>query len=225
MPQNLLFDADDTLWENNVLFERAVERVLDEVAGPDLPREQLRAQLDAIEAVNSRRHGYGVDVFERSLGECLAVFREPDEADRRLVTDACAPIRQQRVELLDGVRGTLHELHQRHRLFLVTKGDRAEQSGKVDVSGLAGFFDDVVIVPEKDAAVYADFVEERRLDAARTWMIGNSPRSDIWPALEAGIGAVLVPHPMTWSLETEEVPEGHARFRAVEAFPLLREHF
>ncbi|MHA6800586.1 HAD family hydrolase [Bounagaea algeriensis] len=225
MQQNLLFDADDTLWENNLLFERAIDLILDHVAGPDLPRTQVRAQLDEIEAVNSRRHGYGVDVFERSLGECLAVFREPDSADRQLVTTACAPIRQRRVELLDGVRETLHELHQRHRLFLITKGDRIEQSGKVDVSGLAGYFSEVVIVPEKDTAVYADFVEERGLDAERTWMIGNSPRSDVWPALKAGLGAVLVPHPMTWSLEAEEIPEEHAKFRSVEAFALLREHF
>ncbi len=225
MQQNLLFDADDTLWENNLLFERAIDRILDHVADPGTPRKQIRARLDEIEAVNSRRHGYGVDVFERSLGECLAVFRQPDEADRQLVTAACAPIRQRRVELLDGVRETLHELHQRHRLFLITKGNHAEQSGKVDVSGLSAYFAEVVIVPEKDTVVYADFVEERGLDAERTWMIGNSPRSDIWPALKAGLGAVLVPHPMTWSLETEEIPEEHAKFRSVEAFPLLREHF
>ncbi|GAA2777704.1 HAD family hydrolase [Saccharopolyspora taberi] len=223
MHRNLIFDGDDTLWENNVLFERAVERFIDHLAHPTLSREQVRAALDEIETVNVVEHGYGVDVFERSLGECLAKLRgEPSEQDLEVLRAACAPIRAQQVEVIDGVLETLRALSERHRLFLLTKGDLAEQTGKIEASGLAGFFADIAVVREKETPVYLDFVRDRELAADETWMIGNSPKSDIWPALEAGLGAVLVPHPMTWSLEARELPDGHANFRTVSPFAGLR---
>ncbi|QUH00397.1 HAD family hydrolase [Saccharopolyspora erythraea] len=226
MRHNLIFDGDDTLWENNALFERAVEKFIDHLAHPTLTREQVRARLDEIETVNVREHGYGVDVFERSLGECLASLRgEPTEHDRQVLRVACAPIRAQQIELIDGVVETLGELSRRHRLFLLTKGDVAEQTGKIEASGLAEFFTDIAIVREKETPVYREFVSERDLSPAGTWMIGNSPKSDIWPALEAGLGAVLVPHPMTWSLEARELPTAHAGFRTVSRFAGLSEHF
>lgn len=226
MPQNLIFDADDTLWENNVLFERAVELFIDHVGRPELPRERIRARLDDIEKVNNRRYGYGVDAFERSLGECLAEFRgRIAEADHQVLRTACAPIRAQEVELIDGVPDTLRALSRCHRLFLLTKGDRTEQTGKIEASGLAGHFTDIAIVREKETVVYRDFVERRGLSAGNTWMIGNSPRSDIWPALEAGLGAVLVPHPVTWSLENRDLPGDHPMFRTVTPFAQLEEHF
>ena len=226
MRRNLIFDGDDTLWENNVLFERAVEQFIDHLAHPTLSREQVRAALDEIETVNVVEHGYGVNVFERSLGECLTRLRgEPTEHDRLVLRTACAPIREQRVEIIDGVRETLTALSQRHRLFLLTKGDMTEQTGKIEASGLAGFFADIAVVREKATPVYREFVTDRGLAAEQTWMIGNSPKSDIWPALEAGLGAVLVPHPMTWSLETRELPDGHDNFHTVSPFAGLREHF
>lgn len=225
MPHNLIFDADDTLWENNILFERAVELFLDHVAGANLTRDQVRSRLDEIEKVNSHRYGYGVDIFERSLDDCMTEFRgQLRETERQVLRVACAPIRAQEVELIDGVLDTLRVLSQRHRLFLLTKGDRAEQTGKIEASGLVGFFSDTTIVPEKDTQTYRDFLIQRELAAADTWMIGNSPRSDIWPALEAGLGAVLVPHPMTWSLEDRDLPDQHAKFHTVSPFAQLAEY-
>ncbi|MDR7304004.1 HAD family hydrolase [Haloactinomyces albus] len=226
MPHNLIFDADDTLWENNVLFERAIELFINHIAGSNPSREQVRARLDEIEKVNSHRYGYGVDVFERSLGDCMAEFRgQLCDTDRQVLRVACAPIRAQEVELIDGVLDTVRALSHRHRLFLLTKGDHTEQTGKIEASGLAGFFTDIAIVREKETTVYRDFVEQRGLSAANTWMIGNSPRSDIWPALEAGLGAILVPHSMTWSLESRDLPDGHAKFRTVSPFTRLGRHF
>lgn len=227
LPQNLIFDADDTLWENNVLFERAIELFVDHVASTAcLPREHIRARLDEIEKHNSHRYGYGVAVFERSLAECLTACHGPlAETDRQLLRDACAPIRNHQVELIDGVGQTVRALSQRHRLFLLTKGDHAEQTGKIEASGLAEFFADIAIVPEKATAVYRDFLAHRALPTETTWMIGNSPRSDIWPALEAGLGAVLVPHPMTWSLEHRDLPDRHPKFRTTTPFAQLTHHF
>lgn len=228
MSENLIFDADDTLWENNVLFERAVEEFIDHLAHPTLSRAEVRSRLDEIETVNCKVHGYGVDSFERSLTDCLTELRDGtgvDEADVAALRRACAPIRRNDVELIDGVAETLRALAERHRLFLLTKGNHVEQTTKIEASGLLELFADAAVVPEKEPAVYERFTADRGLDGERTWMIGNSPRSDIWPALHAGLGAVLVPHPMTWSLEARELPEGHVGFRTVSPFSRLIEHF
>lgn len=226
MRRNLIFDADDTLWENNVLFERAVEEFIAYADDP-LPAAEVRARLDAIEEVNCQRYGYGVHSFERSLGECLVELRGRPltEGDRTAIAAACAPIRREEVELIDGVAETLRLLADRHSLFLLTKGDHAEQTRKIKSSGLADLFSGLGVVPEKATPVYHEFAAEHGLVPEETWMIGNSPRSDIWPALEAGLGAVLVPHPLTWSLEKRDLPDGYVNFRTITPFAGLRHHF
>ena len=97
---------------------------------------------------------------------------------------------------------------------------------KVDRSGLADYFAHTAIVKEKDTQAYQKLSQERGMQPEQTWMIGNSPKSDINPALEAGLGAVLVPHAHTWVLEHQDLrtPEG-ARFLEVETFAGLRRHF
>jgi putative hydrolase of the HAD superfamily len=228
MKKNLIFDADDTLWENNVLFEKAIDAFIDFLAHPSLTHEDVRRRLEEIERENVPRYGYGVDAFQRSLTDCLTTLRPGEPAsptDLVALGELCDPIRAHAVELIDGVAETLTELSTRHQLFLLTKGDHTHQAAKIEASGLVDLFADAVVVPEKETAVYHDFVSERSLDAADTWMIGNSPKSDIRPALEAGLGAVLVPHPMTWTLEFADVPRTHERFREVTPFTALVEHF
>ena len=135
-------------------------------------------------------------------------------------------ILEQPVELIAGVEETLAGLASRHDLTLFTKGHSEEQRLKVDRSGLARYFTHTAIVKEKDANAYLRLVEERSIAPEATWMIGNSPKSDINPALEAGLGAVLVPHAHTWVLEHQELrtPSG-ARFLRVEKFSDLSLHF
>jgi putative hydrolase of the HAD superfamily len=224
---NLIFDADDTLWENNVLFERAIESFIDYLAHPTLDRRQVRAVLDEIERRNCRDHGYGVATFRRSLGDCLLRLRAapPDGDDEALLDGLCRPMREGEVEVLPGVAETLAELRGRHRLALLTKGHHDDQHRKLAASGLAGLFEEVTVVHEKDPEVYRSLLASGGLDPASTWMIGNSPMSDIWPALEVGLGAVLIPHPHTWVLEKRELPTGAERFVVVESIPQLLDRF
>jgi putative hydrolase of the HAD superfamily len=225
---NLIFDADDTLWENNVLFERAIEAFIDHLAHPTMSRQQVRAVLDEIERSNCRIHGYGVAVFHRSLGDCLRHLREgvpTSGEDEELLDRLCRPMREDDVELLPGAAETLAALRERHRLALLTKGHPADQHRKLASSGLAGLFEEVTVVNEKDPEVYRSLVASRGLDPGSTWMIGNSPMSDIWPALDAGLGAVLVPHPDTWVLEKRELPTGAERFVVVESITRLLDRF
>ena len=127
--------------------------------------------------------------------------------------------------MIDGVEDTLAYLTARHRLMLCTKGNPAEQQSKVERSGLARYFHRVQVVKEKDVACYNKLALERKVTHAQCWMIGNSPKSDINPALAAGLGAVYIPHKHTWHLEHEPVPESHERLLVLASFTALRRHF
>ena len=121
----------------------------------------------------------------------------------------------------------MHYLSTRHRLILVTKGALAEQTGKIERSGLKKYFAATEIVAEKDSAAYQALIEKHSLARNSTWMVGNSPRSDINPALAAGLHAVFVPHGDTWILEHEAVNAAppSQRLLIVGRFAELREHF
>ncbi len=225
--QHLILDADDTLWENNIYFEEAFDQFCEYLNHSSLTPGQVRSVLDEIEIVNAKVHGYGSKNFARNLKQCFAHLAERHVADEDLVAveKFAHAILDKPIELIDGVAETVAELSSRHDLTLFTKGDVEEQRLKVERSGLGKYFQHTAIVKEKHAPAYRRLAEERGFDASRTWMIGNSPKSDINPALAAGLSAVFVPHPRTWSLEHEEVPEAHPRLIRVENIRGLLQHF
>jgi putative hydrolase of the HAD superfamily len=225
--QHLIVDADDTLWENNIYFERAFERFCDFLDHSSLSPEEVRGVLDEIETVNSKVHGYGTLNFARNLTECYHKLVERDVYDDDLarIMSFTEQILHHPIEVIPGVEETLDYLSLRHDLTLFTKGNPEEQKLKLDRSGLAVYFGHTAIVKEKDPGSYSALISSRRFDSQRTWMIGNSPKSDINPALEVGINAVFVPHDHTWRLEHEEVREGNGQLLRLKKFSELREHF
>lgn len=226
-PQQLIFDADDTLWENNIYFEEAFEQFVDFLNHSSLSPVEIRDVLDEIERVNQKIHGYGSLNFGRNLRQCYQHLCERDisPSDLDHVMSLAERILDQPIERMDGVEPTLRSLSRRHELLLFTKGHPDEQKLKIDRSGLGQYFSHFAIVKEKDRESYCELVRARGLDLARCWMIGNSPRSDINPALELGLGAVYIPHPRTWSLEREEIRNGDGRLLVLGAFAELRRYF
>jgi len=229
LPQTLLIDADDTLWENNIYFERAIARFISFLNHHEFPPEQVREVLNDVERECIVTHGYGLNSFAHALVrtfERLSVHPVTPELHVQISSFANS-IKEHAIELLPEVPETLRQLSQRHRLILVTKGALAEQSGKVERSGLKEYFAAIEIVAEKNPAAYASLVEKHDLAHAATWMVGNSPKSDINPALAAGLNAVFVPHGDTWILEHEEVnpAPSHQKLVIVGRFAELREHF
>jgi putative hydrolase of the HAD superfamily len=183
--------------------------------------------LDEIERVNAKIHGYGSRNFARNLGECLRRLTERDigDADLEAVREFAHAIFEKPIELIEGVEETVAELSGRHDLTVFTKGDPEEQRLKIERSGLARYFEHTAIVKEKDKASYDRLVADRGLPFDRTWMIGNSPKSDINPALAAGLKAVYVPHPRTWNLEHEQLPDSHPRLLVIQQIRELTEYF
>jgi putative hydrolase of the HAD superfamily len=223
----LFVDADDTLWENNVYFEAVVCTYCHLLEARGIPADEARAALLAIERVRTKTHGYGIDNFRSSLRAACRQFLPEDCAAEVANIDACCDgIRSQPMALLPGVEATLEHLASRHRLIVLTKGDPDDQHDKVARSGLAGWFSAVDVVKEKDPVAYAHAIERHAVDPATAWMVGNSPRSDVAPALAVGLGAVFIPHPATWVLELDPLPDGpHERLIVIDRFTDLTEHF
>ena len=227
MRRFLIVDADDTLWENNIYFERAFEEFAEFLDHSAMTPVEVRAVLDEIEEANAKIHGYGSLKFARNLQQCYRHLceREVREEDLATVMGFARRILERPMEVIEGVPETLEYLALRHDLTLFTKGHPEEQKLKIERSGLGVFFAHTAVVKEKDAAAYRTLVEEQGMDPERAWMIGNSPKSDINPALEAGLHAVFIPHAHTWVLEKEEIRPGNGRLLVLERFADLRKHF
>ena len=227
--QNLLVDADDTLWENNIYFERAISNFISYLNHQQYGPDEVRQILYQVERMNIQEHGYGMHSFAHALVKCFEQLSvEPvTPAIRNTIRGFAYQIAEHPMEFLPGVPETLADLAERHRLFMVTKGHITEQTGKVERSGLRDLFTAIEIVSEKDTSTYHGLAEKYGLVRENTWMIGNSPRSDINPALAAGLNAVFVPHKDTWMLERDELrPEvGQGQLLQVANFSQLRDYF
>src|SRR3984957_15502997 len=222
-PLNLVVDADDTLWDSNIHFLEAFEDFVEAIAalGVDTHRDSIKAAVREAELELIQTHGYGrrpyVIALERAVAQIVPdphqepLRREVERIGTQLIERHCA--------LLPGVEETVPELAGRHRLILFTKGQRDEQMRKLERSGLAPYFSRVETPREKDPDSYRRLVVEVGLDRERTFMIGNSPRSDINPALRAGLrAAIYIPHENTWDLEHEELDPADPRIVELPSF-------
>ena len=227
--QTLLIDADDTLWENNVYFERAIAAFISYLNHHEYSAAQVRQQLNAVERETILAHGYGLPSFTRSLVSCFErLSPEPmDDEKRNRVIGFARSIAEQEIELLPQVEETLRDLASRHCLIMMTKGDHAEQADKVQRSGIRQYFSAIEIVREKDPPTYGAVMARYELTPHTTWMIGNSPKSDINPALAAGLHVIFLFHKDTWILEHADLapaPPGQYLFE-LDSFAKLLDLF
>jgi len=221
----LIIDADDTLWENNIYYEECLAQFMALMDEEGFDPGEAAETMSAVERERVPEVGYAPEEFARSLVVtyerlCEHHGRPVDATVAEAVFEIGMTVVDYPMVLLDGVEETLERLDGRYRLLLLTKGDQDVQRKKLARSGLRRYFDEVHVVAEKDADVFRNLVARYDLRPERTWMVGNSPRSDINPAVEAGIGAVYVPHPNTWTLEVEDVVDSE-RVTVLRAFDEL----
>ena len=225
--QTLLIDADDTLWENNIYFERAIASFISYLDHRVHTADEVRGHLNRVEHATIQSQGYGLHSFRQSLITCFEQLTDQpvtDEKHARIVSFAQS-IADQEIELLPNVAPTLADLATRHRIIMVTKGDPVEQRDKLRRSGLAAHFFAVEVLPEKHTEAYLSLAAHHACEATTTWMVGNSPRSDINPALAAGLHAIFIPHDFTWVLEHEVVnqpPDGQTLLELSAFSDLIR---
>jgi len=227
--QTLLIDADDTLWENNIYFERAITAFISYLDHRVHTPEEVRGHLNRVEHATILARGYGLHSFRHSLITCFEQLTDapitPEKRHR--IANFAQSIADHEIELLPNVAPTLADLATRHRLILVTKGNTEEQTDKLHRSGLAGHFTAVEVLPEKHDEAYRTLSAHHGCEACTTWMIGNSPRSDINPALGAGLNAIFIPHDFTWVLEHEVIhqPPTGQQLLELATFADLTRHF
>lgn len=210
MPKHktLIIDADDTLWETEVHYQRSYAAFAQLMAAQGFAVEEARRTVVQVDVERAAQVGFAPDEFCRSLliaYQRLCQSRGQPASDQ--VSQTVWAIGQMVVDypivLFEGVRDTLQQLASGYRLLLLTKGDDAVQRAKLARSGLAHFFDHVHIVPEKNADVFQELVARHQLSPQHTWVVGDSPRSDINPALQAGLGAIYIPRDDLWQIEQQ----------------------
>jgi putative hydrolase of the HAD superfamily len=218
----IAFDADDTLWHNERFFQDAqaeFRALLGDAAAPDA----VDAALLATERLNIGIYGFGVKGFTLSMMEtalALTGGRLSGNAALRIL-ELGREMLAHPVELLPGAAECLAALQGRHDLLLITKGDLFDQERKVEHSGLRDAFSHIEITTDKTPSMYKRVFDRHAQGARRALMVGNSLKSDVIPALEAGAWGVHVPHGLTWALEHAEAPQAHPRFRTIAALSEL----
>ncbi|MBM3859217.1 MAG: hypothetical protein FJ395_06155 [Verrucomicrobia bacterium] len=221
--RTLLIDADDTLWENNIYYERVIAEFVAALGQHGVPAHRAHETLWETEMRNVKITGYGSNAFCQSLHE---VARELGVTDLELQISQWENfILHHPIELMTGVRETIPRLHACNRLILLSKGRDDEQLGKLRRSGLEPYFHVTEIVFDKTVATYQSLIANHRLTPSETWMIGNSPRSDINPAKAAGLGTVFIPYHTTWQHEVEEINADGGETLVLETFAQLADHF
>lgn len=211
------FDADDTLWENERFFKLTEEHfteLLVEYAEPD----HLRDRLLAAERRNLKVYGFGIKGFTLSMVETAIEVtdeRVPAHVIEKILS-AGREMHAHPVETLPHVRETLEQLAPDYRMVLITKGDLFDQERKLAASGLGELFDAVEIVSDKTTETYSRIFSETGNGPKHAMMVGNSLKSDIVPAIEAGSWGVHIPHDLTWAFEHADEPAEAKQFRRLD---------
>ena len=210
------FDADDTLWHNERFFRLTQERFAALLSDHVEPKDLMVRLLEA-ERRNLGHYGFGIKGFTLSMIETaieVTDSRVPASVISELIAAGQDMLRHP-IDLLPHAESCLRRLAGRHQIVLITKGDLLDQERKLAQSGLGHFFDAVEIVSDKTAPVYASIFARHGDGAARAMMIGNSMKSDVLPAIDAGGWGVHVPHDLTWEIENAAPPLDSGRFFTV----------
>lgn len=230
MKNTLLIDADDTLWENNIHYEKVTIDFVNLMKSKRIMEHDIERFLRQKEMANVKHYGYGADSLYRTM---INVYKEACEKEGKKtenevlvwIKNAKSKTRDYDIEFLTGVTEVLPKLQKKNLMILVTKGNPEEQKDKIKRSGVSRFFHHTRVVEEKHAKIYKDIVKELKLNIETTWMIGNSPRSDINPAKAAGLGTVFIPYHTTWEHEIEEIDTEGRETIIVDNFYGLLEYF
>jgi putative hydrolase of the HAD superfamily len=219
----IAFDADDTLWHNEIFYRETKERVI-ALLSRFAPADQIDRQLEETEARNSRLYGYGAKSYILSILEMAIEISHQQvlAAELQQIIQFGKEMATFEIRLLQGVEGVLQLLSQQYPLMLITKGDPLDQEGKLARSGLADYFQHVEIVGDKTVETYRKILNRYQISPSGFVMIGNALRSDILPVIQLGGNAVYIPYEHTWVHELQidqEIPPEH--FRTVERIEQL----
>ncbi len=196
------FDADDTLWLNEVHY-RNIEEQFVELMKPWLTEREIRKELFRFEMKTLSLYGYGAKSFTLSMiSTAISISNGQVGSDViRQIVDLGKWLINAPLELLDNVADVLAKLHLDYKLIVATKGDLLDQERKLQNSNLERFFHHVEIMSDKNPDSYGKLVRHLDINPGEFLMIGNSLKSDVIPVLEIGSEAIHIPYHTTWEHE------------------------
>lgn len=217
--QIIAFDADDTLWDNEPIFQD-VEKEFCSLLSDFGNQKDISAALFDIEMQNMECYGYGAKAFTLSLVETAIKVSNGNVAVKTIsqIVNLGKYLLNMPIRLLDGVENTLEELDKKYKLVVATKGDLLDQQRKLDRSGIARYFDHVEIMSDKTEKEYTNLAASLRTSPANIMMVGNSLKSDIYPALTTGMYATYIPYHTMWKHELADENTSNERFYKVDSF-------
>jgi putative hydrolase of the HAD superfamily len=223
MIEVVAFDADDTLWKNEVLYKRAEQRfeTLMQEAGYNGTAVDV---LNEVEKRNVPVFGFGIKSFTLSMIEAALEIGDGSckPAWIHSILDFSKEILTSDIELLPYTIETLEVLSRNYSLMLITKGELSEQERKIEITGVAKYFDRIEILGSKHEEAYRSVLRKHNISAETFVMVGNSLRSDILPVLSLGAHGVYVPHEITWIYEqVSEDDTGDAGYMKIEHLGML----
>lgn len=222
MQCGVLFDFDDTLVETTVHFNNAKEKFAGIMSSLNFPAEEALETLNRLDIRNVKNcSGFFKECFPRALGEtydyyCNNFRREIDCDLRKEIEDLGWQVYEYPVLPIKNAGAVLRKLHSRYPLYLATRGELLVQKARLEQSGLARWFREIYILTEKNADTYRRIADEQHLLPQSSWVIGNSMKSDINPALKAGFNGIYIHHPHTWDYEDEEPIGGHIDVKSIK---------
>jgi len=228
--RQIIFDADDTLWENNIHYVRASNDFFNLAEEAGFLREEVVSDFDELELKVVRERGYGSQHFVFLLEELFKKYNNlagmplnKKGFDEIISHFAAHPVNMP--NLFEQVIDTLKYLNHKYHLYVLTKGEYQEQEGKIIRAGIADLVEKYFILPEKNDKAYSRLIKENGWLADETCMVGNSPKSDINPALRAGMYAIYIPYEDTWKLDNEPLEEISEKLVVVNRFSELKSIF
>ncbi len=228
--KQIIFDADDTLWENNIYYVQATTDFFDVIEAGGFDRSDIQKAFDDLELKVVKERGYGSHNFVYILEELFARYNTKssvplDEQRFRFITKRFKEHPTNIPQLFPGVIETLRYLKTKYKLYVLTKGEYNEQQGKILRAGVHECVQEYFILPEKNDAAYHRLMEKYNWQPYETCMVGNSPKSDINPALRQGMFAIHIPYRDTWKLDDEPIEPAAGRFMELDRFEALRDVF
>jgi putative hydrolase of the HAD superfamily len=210
------FDADDTLWINEPLYQET-EKQFCGILKPYFASEEITKELFKTEMQNLELYGYGAKGFMLSMIETALRVSENKIAVTEInqILELGKNLLNAPIVLLDNVEMVLLKLQQKYKLILATKGDLLDQERKLRKSGLTEYFHHIEIMSDKHENNYKKLIGRLDILPEDFVMIGNSVKSDILPVINVGAKAIHVPFEVTWQHETHHEDTDKDKFITV----------
>ena len=228
--RQIIFDADDTLWENNIYYVQASNDFFNLISDAGFAREQVEKDFDELEVEVVKELGYGSKNFVLILEKISEKYSRLNgkKLDHKIFSAIVKRFTDHPVAvpaLFPGVIETLNILKSKYKLYVLTKGEHEEQSGKIKRAGIDKIVEKYYIPAEKNDQTYLQLLKENNWLAHETCMVGNSPKSDINPALRCQMYAIHIPYRDTWKLDNESIQGQGNRFMELKSFMALQDIF